>query len=184
MTSISVKLWNKKVNLNNMLDVRGNRLLYGETDLYSQQSYEYLKENAKNIVNEDKYIFGNKLNTLMSNFYLPEDFKILLNEEQYQKQNNSLEFKDNLNNSNDSLISDASTDTRYAELKEEPFRMKTRKSKKQNISSLIHEYLKKLDKKYEKEVVKLLTSGFKRSNKIILGDKDITLDSDSLTSIN
>ncbi|SCO92905.1 Plasmodium exported protein, unknown function [Plasmodium malariae] len=159
------KLCITNINQNNTSNIRASRLLYSETDIDFNKRYNYLKKNALKIVNEDEYNFGNKLNTLLGNFYLPKEFKTLLFDEKVQKSLNSKEFMYDIESSSDSLKFDDYRDIGSVELKEKHIQKKKCKSKKKSTSSSIFSSLKILDSIYERNIEKLFGTENKKSNK-------------------
>ncbi|SBS98937.1 hypothetical protein PMALA_066160, partial [Plasmodium malariae] len=147
--------WYKKIDLKNTLDVRIRRLLYGETDIYSQQICESIKDKAMKTVNEYEYYFGNRLNKITQNSDLNK-FNKYINDKNSQKSSSFIKFKDNFSNSDDSLLSIDYLQSVDNELNEKPFIMKNYMSRKENRSSSIFKNFKKLDAKFERLVEKLL----------------------------
>ncbi|KAI4841012.1 hypothetical protein MKS88_000779 [Plasmodium brasilianum] len=137
----SVKSWNMQIILNKTSNVKVKRLLYGEADVQWQKRYDTLKEKAMKIFKNRKY-----------------DKKV-------KKPSNSLKFKDNFEDSYNSLISDDYHKIYHKEVKEEPRRMKKYKLENTYTLPKISNFLKKLDKKYEKEIEKLADSILKKPNK-------------------
>ncbi|SBS92606.1 Plasmodium exported protein, unknown function [Plasmodium malariae] len=167
--------WNKIIKLNNISDVRVSRLLYGETDLYDQQRYQSLKEKAKHIEKEDEYIFGKRLNKLLQSDGIKEQFKKNMYNEELQKTSDSLNFKDNSNNSYDSLTSIDYLEDVHDEIKGEPIRMKWYKSKEKSVSPLTSNHHKIVYPPYKRGKQKILYPEYKKTNKFIgKYDKRIT----------
>ncbi|SBS96828.1 Plasmodium exported protein, unknown function [Plasmodium malariae] len=165
MLCTSVKSWNMQIILNKTSNVKVKRLLYGEADVQWQKRYDTLKEKAMKIVDEDEYHFGNRLNTLLQNNEKKEQFKNRKYDKKVKKPSNSLKFKDNFEDSYNSLISDDYHKIYHKEVKEEPRRMKKYKLENTYTLPKISNFLKKLDKKYEKEIEKLADSILKKPNK-------------------
>ncbi|KAI4839109.1 hypothetical protein MKS88_002625 [Plasmodium brasilianum] len=164
MISTSVKSCSVKIILNNTSNVKVGRLLHGDTDVFSQKRYDALKEKAIKIVDENDYDFENRLNTLSQKDELKEHFKYNAYNKKVKKPSNSIKFKDNSEYTLDSLIYDDYHETVHKGLKES-LRMKKYNSENTYILPKIYNFLKKLDKKYEREIVKLSDALFKRPNK-------------------
>ncbi|SBS85979.1 Plasmodium exported protein, unknown function [Plasmodium malariae] len=161
--NISGISWNNINNLNNAPSIRLRRLLYSEKDIYYQKRYNSLKKNAMKIVNEDEYNFGNKLNSLLENINLPKNFKTLLYDEKVPISSDLFVYNVGVKYFNDSLNYD-NHKTESGELKKESFQMKKHKTGKKTFLSRMFKLLKKLDTKYEKEVIKLLSLHFNTNN--------------------
>ncbi|KAI4841526.1 uncharacterized protein MKS88_000064 [Plasmodium brasilianum] len=104
----SGKTCHKKTNLNNAPNARVSRILIGETDVNFQQKYLTLKEKAMHLLDEDDDHFANKLNALIQNFGLQENYKKGVYNNSFQKPSNSLKYRDNSKKSHyDSMTFDS-----------------------------------------------------------------------------
>ncbi|SBS99634.1 hypothetical protein PMALA_071600 [Plasmodium malariae] len=118
------------------------------------------------IVEEDEYIFGNRLNALMQKISLPENFKISYFDEKIPKSSNSFINKNNLESSYDSLINDSDTDTEYKSI-EKLFQLKEYKTTEKNTSPLKKKIVRKVDSMNTTKVLKPLEIEYERSSKSI-----------------
>ncbi|SBT00085.1 hypothetical protein PMALA_074070 [Plasmodium malariae] len=85
-------------------------------------------------------------------------------QDNYLNSYDSLNIRDHFENSTDSLMSDNYLHTSHEELEREPSGIKKYEFRKKTGYSSRGNYLKKLNAKYDSEIVKLLDSLFKTSN--------------------